>query len=70
MSNSMNINELNKSCLDHIESIAWDPNTSDIEKIHSIQGLLYSWGASLDHKTDQMFGDDDAHINSPNMRRC
>ena len=25
----------------HIERIVWDPNTSDIEKIHSVQGILY-----------------------------
>ena len=66
----MDINELNKQCLEHIEEIAWDPGATDLEKIHSIQGLLYSWGQSCDHMTEQLFGDDDAHINSPNMRRC
>ena len=25
----------------HIERIVWDVNTSDIEKIHSVQGILY-----------------------------
>ena len=65
----MSINELNKQCLEYIERIAWDPGASDLEKIHSIQGLLYSWGACMDHKTESMFGDDDAHINSPNYRR-
>lgn len=58
----MDINELNKQCLEHIESIAWDTGVSDLEKIHNIQGLLYSWGACVDHKTDSLFGDDDAHI--------
>jgi len=52
-----------------IEALVWDPHTSDIEKTHSVQGLLYSWGAMQDHKTDSLFGDDDAHINSPNFRR-
>ena len=53
----MDINELNKQCLEHIERIAWDTGVSDLEKIHSIQGLLYSWGQSLDHKTEEMFDD-------------
>lgn len=56
--------------LRHIESIAWDHEVTDASKVASIQGLLYQWGANQDHKTEQMFGDDDAHINSPNMRRC
>ena len=25
----------------HIERIVWDVNTSDIEKIHLVQGILY-----------------------------
>ena len=25
----------------HIERIVWDPNTTDIEKTHSVQGILY-----------------------------
>ena len=54
----MDINELNAECLRHIEAIAWDPNVTDLEKIHSIQGLLYSWGQSIDHKTEQLFGSD------------
>ena len=48
--------------LNEIDRIVWDPNTSDIEKTHAVQGLLYQWGACQDAKTEQMFGDDDAHI--------
>jgi len=70
----MNINQLNKECLGHIESIAWDVNVTDLEKIHAIQGLLYSWGQSVDHKTEQLFGSDQHPIHDdespyPNMRR-
>ena len=25
----------------HIERIVWDPNTTDIEKTQSVQGILY-----------------------------
>ena len=58
-----------KELLDHIENIVWEPNVSDASKVASIQSLMYQWGANQDHKTEQMFGDDDAHVNSPNMRR-
>jgi len=53
-----------------VEEIIWDPDTSDADKIKALQGYLYQYGANKDNLTDQMFGDDDAHINSPNMRRC
>ncbi len=56
------MNNTETELLAHIEAIVWDPHTSDIEKTHSVQGLLYSWGACMDAKTEQMFGDDDAHI--------
>jgi hypothetical protein len=70
----MRIDNLNKECLAHIEEIAWDPNVSDLEKIHSIQGLLYSWGQSVDHVTEQLFGSDqyplhDEQSDYPNPRR-
>ena len=64
------MNNTPEELISHIERIVWDPNTSDIEKTHAVQGLLYTWGAMQDHKTDSLFGDDDAHVNSPNMRRC
>ena len=57
-----------KECLEHIEKIVWDPHTSDIEKTHAVQGLLYTWEQICDHKTEQLFGDDDAHVNSPKRR--
>ena len=53
---------MEKELLRHIENIAWDPNTTDEEKVRGIQGYLYQYGANMDHKTEQMFGDDDAHI--------
>ena len=60
---------MEQELLRHIEKIAWDANVPDASKIASIQALLYQWGANQDHKTEELFGDDDAHINSPNMRR-
>ena len=53
---------MEKDLLRHIENIAWDPNTTDEEKVRGIQGYLYQYGANMDHKTEQLFGDDDAHI--------
>ena len=60
---------MEKELLVEIDRIVWDPNTSDIEKTHAVQGLLYQWTACQDNHTEQMFGDDDAHVNSPNFRR-
>ena len=48
--------------LQEIERIVWDPHTTDIEKTHAVQGLLYQWGACMDAKTEDLFGDDDAHV--------
>ena len=56
-------------CLRHIEKIIWDENIGPEEMVLGIQNLLYQRGAILDNLTEQMFGDDDAHINSPNFRR-
>ena len=58
-----------ETLLMEIEAVAWDPHTSDIEKTHAIQGLLYQWEQMCDHRTERAFGDDDAHVNSPNARR-
>ena len=66
----MSMNRTDKDLIIEIERIMWDPNTTDVEKTHAAQGLLYQWSQIQDHRTEQMFGDDDAHINSPNMRRC
>jgi hypothetical protein len=66
MNNRMNtVNEV----LGHIEEIVWSPHTSDIEKTHAVQGLLYTWGQMQDARSDQMFGDEEAHVDSPNFRR-
>ena len=54
--------------LQEIDRIVWD-DVPDDAKVDALQKLMYQWGACMDHKTEQMFGDDDAHINSPNMRR-
>ena len=45
--------------LAEIEAIVWDPNTSDIEKTHAVQGLLYTWGQMMDRRSLDMFGDSD-----------
>ena len=54
--------------LNEVDRIIWD-DVPDDEKVRAVQRLMYQWGACQDNKTDEMFGDDDAHINSPNMRR-
>ena len=56
------MNRTDRDLIIEIERIMWDPNTSDLEKTHAVQGLLYQWTQMQDHKTEQMFGDDDAHI--------
>lgn len=56
--------------LRELERIVWDPHTSDVEKTHAVQGLLYTWGQMQDARSDQMYGDEEAHIDSPNARRC
>jgi hypothetical protein len=53
---------MEKELLRHIENTAWDPHTTDEEKVRGIQGYLYQYGANMDHQTEEMFGDDDAHI--------
>jgi hypothetical protein len=52
-----------------IDRVVWDEGPTAEEKLASLQRLMYQWGACQDSMTEQMFGDDDAHINSPNMRR-
>lgn len=52
---------MEKELLLEIERVAW-MDESDAEIVNSIRGLLYQYSQIQDHKTEQMFGDDDAHI--------
>jgi len=52
-----------------VDDIIWDPDTTDADKVKALQGYLYQYGANQDHLTDSLFGDDEAHVESPNMRR-
>ena len=52
---------MEKELLIEIERVAW-MDESDAEIVNSIRGLLYQYSQCMDHKTEQMFGDDDAHI--------
>ena len=61
---------MEKELLQHIELLAWDVNTTDTEKVRGIQNLLYQYSANCDNRSDMMFGDEEAHVDSPNMRRC
>lgn len=61
------MNRTDQDLIIEIERIMWDPNTTDIEKTHAVQGLLYQWSQIQDHRTEEMFGDDDAHYTR--MRR-
>ena len=58
-----------KELLHHIEVCVWDTNTTDEEKVRGIQGYLYQYDQMQDRLTQDLFGDDDAHVESPNMRR-
>ena len=59
---------MDKDLLDAIDTIVWS-DEPDAGKLLAIQNLLYQRGQIQDHRTEQMFGDDDAHVESPNMRR-
>ena len=59
---------MDKELLLEIERVAW-MDASDAEIVNSIRGLLYQHSACKDNLTDQMFGDDDAHVNSQWSRR-
>ena len=48
--------------LRHIEAIVWSEESDDRAKVGSLQALMYQWGQNCDHKTEELFGDDDAHI--------
>ena len=37
------MNNTIQDVLREIDSIVWDPETSDIQKVHLVQGLLYTW---------------------------
>ena len=64
------MNKVKLEALDMINNIAWEENLDAEIVLQKIQGVLYSMEQMLDARNDQMFGDDDAHVNSPNMRRC
>lgn len=34
-----------------LDDIVWDPETSDIQKVHLVQGLLYTWDQMCDSRT-------------------
>jgi len=54
---SMSMNKL----LQEIDKIVWD-DVDEVSKVDALQRLMYQWGACMDNKTEEMFGDDDAHI--------
>ena len=64
------MNKIKEEALNRIDKIAWDDNPDAEILLHQIQATLYEMSAQLDNQSDMMHGDDDAHINSPNMRRC
>lgn len=55
------INALKAGVLAEVERIAW-MEEEDREIVRSIRGLLYQYSQIQDHVTQDMFGDDDAHI--------
>ena len=66
----MRMNKIKLEALDRINKIAWDDNPDAEMILHQIQATLYAMDQMLDHQSDMQYGDDEAHINSPNMRRC
>ena len=60
-----NLNQYNSimenDLLNEIDRIVWSDGDAEMI-LASIQSLMYQWGACQDAKTEQMFGDDDAHI--------
>jgi len=64
------MNRIKEEALDRINKIAWDDNPDAEMLLQQIQATLYEMDQMLDHQSDMMYGDDDAHIHSPNMRRC
>ena len=48
------MNNTMKDLLVEIEYLAWEINTTDKEKINSIQGLLYQWDAMQDARTPNL----------------
>jgi hypothetical protein len=63
------VTELRLEALDRIERIAWDGNPDAEMLLQQIQATLYELSMICDNRNDEQFGDDDAHINSPNFRR-
>ena len=51
---------MEKELLLEIERVAWMDESNE-EIVNSIRGLLYQYSQCMDHRTQEMFGDDDAH---------
>ena len=64
------MNKIKLEALDRINTIAWEGHIEAETILQRIQAVLYEMDQILDHQSDVTHGDDDAHINSPNMRRC
>ena len=37
------MNNTPEEVIAEVDKIVWDPETSDIQKVHLVQGLLYTW---------------------------
>ncbi len=61
---------IREEALERIDNIAWEEHLDAELVLQRIQAVLYEMSMMQDAHTEQHFGDDDAHINSPNMRRC
>ncbi len=64
------MSKIKLEALDRIDGIAWEENLDAEQILQRIQAVLYEMSQMQDAQSDRMFGDDDAHIDSPNMRRC
>ena len=64
------VTELRLEALYRIERIAWDDNPDGEMLLQQIQATLYELSMICDNRTQEQFGDEEAHVNIPNMRRC
>ena len=45
------MNNTPEDVIREVDSIIWDPDTSDLEKVHLVQGLLYQWDQCVENRS-------------------
>ena len=49
--------------INSLDEIAFEPGGTDIDKLRSIQNLLYQYGQIMDKRTERMHGSDQYPLN-------